>query len=75
MENFNHLVAHVRDFSPLVLGAAVGYLCKLLRTFNKTVKSLGETRFKADECHEELCDRLPEFERRHKTYLAHRSNF
>jgi hypothetical protein len=67
-----HITQSLRDIAPWVLTSAILMLCKMIRRFNKT---FALTRFKADECHEELVERNPEYHRRLKTYMAHRKSF
>lgn len=67
-----HLTQSLRDIAPWVLTSSVLMLCKAIRRFNKT---FGETRFKADACHEDLCKREPEYQRGYDTWKAHRKAF
>jgi hypothetical protein len=72
MDQLNHLATHLRDVGPWAATAAFGILAKFAHSAKKTFDSMNETRFKADETHEELCERNPEYARRYKTWLAHR---
>jgi hypothetical protein len=71
---FNHL-KDLKDIAPWALTFAVGFLCKFIHGFTRAVNSLGETKFKADEAHEYVCLKEPEYERRLKTWKAHRKPF
>ena len=70
-----HLTTHLRDFGPWAATVAFTILAKMLHKANKTMESLGETRFKAVEAHEEVSLRVPEYARRHATWKAHRKPF
>jgi hypothetical protein len=70
-----HLTAHIKDFGPWALTLAVSIAAKLFHSMKKSVDSLGETKFKADEAHEEVSSRVPEYARRHATWKAHRKTF
>jgi hypothetical protein len=70
-----HVITHLKELGPWVATVAFGVLIKMLRKLNKATGSLAETRFKADECHEELSKREPEYERRLATWKAHRKTF
>jgi hypothetical protein len=70
-----HLTAHIKDLGPWALTFAVGVLTKVVLGAKKSIDSLGETKFKADEAHEEVSARVPEYDRRYKTWLAHRKTF
>jgi hypothetical protein len=67
-----HLTSLLRDLAPWALTFTVGILAKVVHSAHTSFKSLGETKFKADEAHEEVSQRVPEYERRYKTWLAHR---
>jgi hypothetical protein len=67
-----HLFTHFKELGPWAVTAALTLLIRMVRKGNK---SLSETRFKADECHEELSKREPEYARRLATWKAHRRTF
>jgi hypothetical protein len=70
-----HLLTHFKDFGPWIATGAFGVLINMMRKSNKITSSLGETRFKSDEAHEEVCKREPEYARRYATWKAHRKTF
>ncbi|HEV7521043.1 MAG TPA: hypothetical protein VGP89_08085 [Candidatus Angelobacter sp.] len=70
-----HLFTYLKDLGPWAATAAFGLLINMMRKSNKITSSLGETRFKADEAHEEVCSREPEYARRYTTWKAHRKPF
>ena len=70
-----HLLANLKDLLPVPATVAFAILIRTMRRFNKAADSLAETRFKADECHEELSTREPEYARRLATWKAHRKIF
>lgn len=70
-----HVFSHLKDFGPWAATVALGVLAKVVHSGNQTMRSLGETKFKADEAHEEVSERVPEYARRYKTWLAHRKTF
>lgn len=66
-----HVTSLLRDIAPWALTFTVGVLAKIVHGAKRSFDSLKETKFKADEAHEELCLREPEFARRYKTWAAH----
>jgi hypothetical protein len=70
-----HLHAYLKELGPWAATIAFGILIKMLRRLNKVIGSLAETRFKADECHEELCKREPEYARALAAWKTHRKTF
>jgi uncharacterized protein CbrC (UPF0167 family) len=72
METLNHLATSLREVGPWAATAAFAIAGKFAHSAKKAFDSMKETQFKADEAHEELCERNPEYARRYKTWLAHR---
>jgi hypothetical protein len=70
-----HIHEYLKELGPWAATIAFGILIKMMRRGNKAIDSLGETRFKADEAHEEVCRREPEYARRFATWKAHRKPF
>jgi hypothetical protein len=70
-----HILTHIKDLGPWAATVAFCVLIKMMRKSNRITSSLAETRFKADECHEELRKREPEYARRLATWKAHRKTF
>jgi hypothetical protein len=70
-----HTFAYLKDLGPYVATIAFAFLIRTMRRFNRAADSLAETRFKADEAHEEVCKREPEYARRLATWKAHRKTF
>jgi hypothetical protein len=70
-----HTFTYLKDFGPYLVTIAFAFLIRTMRRFNRAAESLAETRFKADECHDELSERKPEYKRSLATWKAHRKTF
>jgi hypothetical protein len=70
-----HILQYLKEAGPWAATVLFAILIRMMRKGNKAIDSLGETRFKADEAHEEVCARVPEYARRHVTWKAHRKTF
>lgn len=68
----SYLLSCLKDLGPW---AATAVLLKIMHKFNRATDSLAETRFKADECHKELCEREPQYEHALDAWRAHRKTF
>lgn len=70
-----HTLSYLKDLGPYLATIAFAFLIRTMRRFNRAADSLAETRFKADECHDELSVRKPEYARTLAAWKAHRKTF